>query len=145
MTKLIDLSARKEATDLIVDCASIAVWYGFPEASKLLIEWMKHRSDQASPVMWIDALRSMRFDNFEDAKKTLRMLLDRDPLDSHAKALLAHVLLEAGETAAGIEVAERIASETIEPSAQALLAHTHTRRGKPGSTHQTPAYGAVIG
>lgn len=145
MTKLIDLSARKDATDLLVDCANIAVWYGFPEASRLLLEWMRHRSDDASPILWIDALRSMRFEHHEDAKKTLRVLLERDPHDAHALALLAHVLVEAGETAAGIEMADSHCSQLIDASAQALLTHSRKRRGKASSVLQTPAYGAVIG
>ena len=145
MTKLIDLSAHKDATDLLVDCANIAVWYGFPEASRLLLEWMKHRSNEAAPILWIDALRSMRFEHHDDAKKTLRMLLERDPNDTHAKALLAYVLFEGGDTAAAIEVTESSINQTSEPSAQALLTHSRKRRGKAGSAVQTPAYGAVIG
>jgi thioredoxin-like negative regulator of GroEL len=145
MTKLIDLSARKDATDLLVDCANMAVWYGFPEASRLLLEWMKHRSDEAAPILWIDALRSMRFEHFEDAKKSLRVLLERDPHDAHAKALLAHVLVEAGETAAGMEIADSSSIQAMDPSAQALLTHSRKRRGRGTSALQTPAYGAVIG
>lgn len=145
MTKLIDLSARKDATDLLVDCANIAIWYGFPEASHLLVEWMKHRSDNAAPILWIDALRNMRFEHFEDAKKTLRGVLERDPDDAHAQALLAHVLVEAGETAAGVEIADCHSSHAIDASAQALMTHSRKRRGKAGSSVQTPAYGSVIG
>lgn len=143
MTKLIDLTHRKEATDLLVDCANIAVWYGFPFASHLIIDWMKHRSDNAAPVMWIDALRSMRFEDFETAKIVLRGLLAANPQDSHAKALLVHVLMEIGDSDADAAVAEYSADKTFDPSAQALLNHSQLRRAKPRQASQTPVYGAV--
>ena len=143
MTKLIDLTHRKEATDLLVDCANIAVWYGFPFASHVIIEWMKHRSDSAAPVMWIDALRSMRFEDFETAKTILRDLLVANPQDSHAKALLLHILMESGDSAAEAEVAKYGADEAFDPSAQALLNHSRLRQAKPRQVSQTPAYGAV--
>jgi thioredoxin-like negative regulator of GroEL len=145
MTKLIDLSQRKQATDLLVDCATIAVWYGFPEASRLLLEWMKHRSDNAAQVLWIDALRSMRFEHYEEAKSTLRSLLERDSQDAHAQALLIHVLLESGERAIGASVVDRTNEEAMEPTAQALLKHTRARHAEASSYRHTPAYGSYIG
>lgn len=145
MTKLIDLAHRKEATDLLVDCSNIAVWYGFPQASRQVIDWMKHRSDNASPVMWIDALRSMRFENFDEAKTILRGLLEQDPQDNYAKALFVSVLVASGELDAGATAAESTVDQLIGLSEQGSSRHARTRLTKSKAGNQTPAFGAVIG
>jgi hypothetical protein len=145
MTKLIDLSNHKQATDLLIDCATAAVWYGFPEASRLLLQWMKHRSDNAPQVLWIDALRSMRFEKYDEAKHILYTLLEHDSQDAHAQALLEHVLLECGERITVPSTFNSADEEAIEPSAKALLEHTRARRAGVAAYRRTPAYGFVIG
>ena len=146
MTKLIDLSHRKEATDLLVDSALIAIWYGFPEAARLLLRWMKHRTDESASTMWTDALRSMRFDQFDEAEATLRSLLDRDPTDSHAVALLVCVLDASGQPGASAAVATQLGDAAIAPTAQALIDSVRTQRAVTGNARQnTLAQGVVMG
>jgi predicted Zn-dependent protease len=145
MTKLIDLSHHKQATDLLVDCATAAVWYGFPEASRLLIEWMKHRSDNAAQVLWIDALRSMRFEHFDEARLTLGTLLDRNPEDAHAKALLSHILFECDERIPEALIMGDVDKQATELTAKALLEHTRARRVGTSAHRRTPVYGSVTG
>lgn len=146
MTKLIDLSHRKAATDLLVDCAMLAVWHGYPAASRLLLDWMKHRSDDAAPILWIDALRHMRFEEHDDAEAVLRGILERDPDDAHAIGLLSHVLLASGQPAAAAAMVDQLRDVTLEPTAQALIDHVRTRRPpRAEARHGGRAHSVVIG
>ena len=147
MTKLIDLSHRKEATDLLVDSALIAIWYGFPDASRMLLEWMKHRTDASSATMWTDALRSMRFEQYDEAEATLRSLLERDPSDAHAAALLVCVLDASGQPGASAAVAAQTKSDgLVSPSARALIERVRAQRTVAGNTRSgTLAQGVVMG
>lgn len=146
MPKLMDLTHRKEATDLLVDCATLAVWYGFPVSANVLLQWMKHRTDSAGPVMWIDALRCLRFGHLDDAQQQLRAQLLLEPGDISAKALLAFVLQEDGQHEAARELTEDIGGAHGEASASALIELVRSRRHPlPGARTRKLEQGVVIG
>jgi predicted Zn-dependent protease len=147
MTKLIDLSHHKQATDLLVGCATAAVWYGLPEASRQLVEWMKHRSDDASPVLWIDAFRNVRFENYDKAKVILRKLLQQNPKDAYAHALLENVLALCGERVAGSRPLDSVDEDALEPGVKEMLDNAQSMRSRTEtSAHcRMPAYGSFIG
>lgn len=128
MTKLIDLTHRKASTDLLVDCALVAVWYGFPEASRLLLAWLRHRTDDSAATMWTEALRCMRFEAYDEAEVVLRRLLENDPQDAHAAALLVCVLDASGQYAASEQLGEQLARLQTGDAAQALVQRVRALR-----------------
>jgi predicted Zn-dependent protease len=145
MAKLIDLSHRKEATDLLVDSALLAVWYGYPESSRLLVEWMKLRSDKAAPVMYIDALRALRFDQFDESETILRELLGRFPDDLHAQGLLLHVLFANGDVASTDHLAATFDDESLDPTVRGLVQNIRARLQRAPAQRSTLAHGVVMG
>ena len=113
----------------------------------MLLEWMKHRTDGSSATMWTDSLRSMRFEEYEEAEATLRALLERDPSDAHAAALLVCVLDASGQPGASAAVAAQTSGQdAVAPSARALIERVRSQRIVTGNTRpSTLAQGVVMG
>jgi thioredoxin-like negative regulator of GroEL len=122
MPKHIDLSAHKALTDLMVDTALLAVWYGLPQSSKAIIDWMRHRSDDALTVRWIDAYRCMRAERYAEAEEILVQLRQLAPQDSCTLALLAALLHETGKPGVLRLLAEfDELADPIDPGAAAIV------------------------
>lgn len=100
MPKLIDLTQTKDLTTLMVDLSMLAVWHGCDAEARTLIAWLRHRTDDDTCVIWVDAFRCMCAQDFPNAERLLRELLQKDPKHASAKALLANVLAVTGQPGA---------------------------------------------